>query len=239
MAIPLAAAGAQSAGSLGAGALAYLGTQSTNRANAKMAQKQMDFQERMSNTSFQRSIADARAAGVNPMFALGHGASTPPGARSESENALASGANSALDAARSFGELQNLAAQNSKLKADTALSVAQAASVAATAKITENAIPGSAIKRDIDQGPLGVAIKYIDAVGNSLGSIGTGLGAIGGSAYGLHRAYKAFSGHGSKEMVVPLKVSDTAKARKDFYDDLVKKRQKFGHLYKRNMYRRR
>lgn len=39
-----------------------------------------DFQENMSNTSWQRGVKDMEAAGINPMFAISQGgASTPSG----------------------------------------------------------------------------------------------------------------------------------------------------------------
>lgn len=62
-----------------------------NSWSAEQAQKQMDFQERMSNTAHLREIADLKSAGLNPVLSakLG-GASTPSGASATADSSIIS-----------------------------------------------------------------------------------------------------------------------------------------------------
>lgn len=62
-------------------------TAATNFATAQSVDKQMAFQERMSNTSYQRGMADMRKAGLNPILAYKQGgASAPSGGAYTAQN---------------------------------------------------------------------------------------------------------------------------------------------------------
>ena len=74
--------GADSSGgaSYASGVLSFLGGIHTNRRLSREARLDRDFQREMSNTAYQRAMADMRKAGLNPLLVgkLG-GASTPSG----------------------------------------------------------------------------------------------------------------------------------------------------------------
>lgn len=74
-----------------------------NEFNSAQAQASRDWQERMSNTSFQRRMTDLREAGLNPMLAISQGGANVGGGASASFTPVQAGLISSAAATRQAG----------------------------------------------------------------------------------------------------------------------------------------
>jgi rubrerythrin len=112
------------AGAALGGALNFLGQKEANRSNIKQSDKQMAFQERMSNTAHQRQVRDLEKAGLNPLLATNTGASSPQGSMAQVKSTTEGAVSSALEARRLAEDLKNLKANRKKIAQETRTSAA-------------------------------------------------------------------------------------------------------------------
>jgi len=105
------------------GVISAASTLFTNAASARAAERNRQFQERMSSTAHQREVLDLRRAGINPALRQMSGASTPSGEMPSYESPGAAGVASALQA-------KLLEAQIGEIRARTALTTENTQTVA-------------------------------------------------------------------------------------------------------------
>lgn len=116
------------AGNVFSGVLGDRGQREANEMNYRIAAENRAFQERMSNTAYQRAAKDLKAAGLNRILALGSPASSPSGAMATMQNPRAAtseaagrATSSALQARQAALQLETLRQQARNLAADTNL----------------------------------------------------------------------------------------------------------------------
>lgn len=157
-----AAAGASSTGlasafmggasSLIGGLLGKSGVKDQNISNAKQAQLNRDFQERMSSTAHQRNIADLRAAGLNPILsATKGGSSTPGGAQAQMQNELEPLSNSARQTAQIASQMKLIQAQTNQTNTMSNKTAQETANAQIQNKILADQSVSSALQAAQDQ----------------------------------------------------------------------------------------
>lgn len=150
------------------GILGIGGQASANAANARQAQLNREFQERMSSTAWQRGVRDMKAAGLNPALAYQKGgASSPSGSTAQMESVTSGVSSSALQASQisasnrlADANARKAGAEATQLELESALRFAE---LKARIEQTRQGTARMAQQMDVDLGDYGIRQRMFGA----------------------------------------------------------------------------
>lgn len=161
-----------------AGAAAGLGfAAATSVFSAREAKKQRKFQERMSNTAYQRSMADMRKAGLNPILAYKQGgASSPSGAMGQVADlarGAASGASTAMELKRQKATVDVLKMQRFQLQMQGEQQFSQGNLLYTQNELLRQDLPAATAKSKFDSSEAGRKLRIIHRIKNAINPFST------------------------------------------------------------------
>jgi hypothetical protein len=176
MLAPIIGAGA----SLLGGILGNKGAKKQNAMQIAMAQKQMDFQERMSSSAHQRQVKDLKLAGLNPILSANTGASSPSGAQATIADEMAPALATAQQVAQLNLTMKNLKAQNKLINNQALKAKAETDGIrydnsyrrvkSSAIDTVEGVLTGNTTGKGVSQGQR----KYQDAIANIINLLDSG-----------------------------------------------------------------
>lgn len=184
----LVGGGASFLGAITGNQVSRANAQDANNMSQSNAREQMAFQERMSNSAYQRAMVDMKTAGLNPMLAYSQGGASAPSGASGSvttpdyQDPLGPAVNTAMDTYSKTKTLKNMDDQQSINKANSTsqilLQTAQAKATAQSARnaaiqqqLLESQLGKAKAEQKFYESPQGKLLYNIDKFSDSIGGV--------------------------------------------------------------------